>query len=101
MRENEQMRRMRREYRVAHNINDGYQSEVRKVMDAFTELKEAHQHQSLKIAVLERHIENLVLRSQIGESFISSAESALDVRENESSVLIASRVQEAEDIDHI
>nr|XP_029715170.1 uncharacterized protein LOC115258871 [Aedes albopictus]XP_029735649.1 uncharacterized protein LOC115270331 [Aedes albopictus] len=101
MKESEQIRRIRREYRVAHNINDGYQAEVRKVVEAFAELKEAHQHQAVKITVLERHIENLALRSQIGESFISSAESALDVRENEFSAAIGSRVKDAEDVDHM
>lgn len=101
LRESEQIRRIRREYRIAHNVNDGYHAEVKKVVDALAELKEAHQHQGLMITALERHIENLALRSQIGESFISSAESALDARDNEFSASIASRVQDALDVDHM
>ncbi|XP_062562152.1 uncharacterized protein LOC134225808 [Armigeres subalbatus] len=101
MKENEQFQRIRREYRVAHNVNDGYQADIKKVMDAFTELKEAQQQQTVKLSVLERRLENLALRSQIGDSFISSAESAMNVRENEFSSMIASRVQDVEDVDHM
>ncbi|XP_053687333.1 uncharacterized protein LOC128736859 [Sabethes cyaneus] len=98
--EGEHIRRIRREYRVAHNINDGYHADVQKIMDAFTAVKNMHQEQTRQISVMERLLENLMLRSQLGESFISSAESALNVKESDFSGTISSKVQDAEDIDH-
>lgn len=99
--EGEHIRRIRREYRVAHNVNDGYHADVKKIMDAFTAIKDIHQEQTLRISALERLLENLMLRSQLGESFISSAESALNVKESEFSASISSKVQDAEDVDHM
>lgn len=101
IREGEHIRRIRREYRVAHNLNDGYLADVSKVMDAFTAIKEIHQEQTQRISTMERQLDNLMLRSQLGESFISSAETALNVKESEFSASIASKVQDAEDMDHV
>ncbi|XP_055524587.1 uncharacterized protein LOC129718157 [Wyeomyia smithii] len=99
--EGEHIRRICREYRVAHNINDGYQEDVKKVMDAFRAIKEVHQSQTLQISASERHLDNLMLRSQLGESFISSAELAVNVKESDFSTSISTRVQDSEDIDHM
>lgn len=101
IKEGEHIRRIRREYRVAHNVNDGYHADVKKLMEAFTAVKEIHQEQTLRIAALERLLENLMLRSQLGESFISSAESALNVKESEFSASMSSKVQDADDVDHM
>ncbi|XP_065083233.1 uncharacterized protein LOC135705427 [Ochlerotatus camptorhynchus] len=101
IKEGEHIQRIRREYRVAPNVNDGYHADITKIMDAFTAVKEIHQEQTQRISALERLLENLMLRSQLGESFISSAESALNVKESEFSASISSRVQDAEDVDHM
>ncbi|XP_065084054.1 uncharacterized protein LOC135706370 [Ochlerotatus camptorhynchus] len=101
IKEGERIQRILREYRVAHNVNDGYHADITKIMDAFTAVKEIHQEQTQRISALERLLENLMLRRQLGESFISSAESALNVKESVFSASISSRVQDAEDVDHM
>lgn len=99
--EGEHIQRIRREYRVAHNLNNSYHADVENVMDAFIAIKEIHQEQTQRISTLERLLDNLMLRSQVGESFISSAETALNVKESEFAAFISSKVQDAEDVDHV
>lgn len=90
-----------RNFSMAHSVNHGYQDDVLAIRRSFDQLERMVTNVNSGMKLLKKHIESLESRAALGDSFLSAAEQAVLVEETDFSASLASKVTDAEDLDHM
>ncbi|XP_055527988.1 uncharacterized protein LOC129720533 [Wyeomyia smithii] len=90
-----------RNFSMAHSVNQGYQDDVLVIRRSYDQLEGMLSNVNKGMKLLKNQIELMESRAAMGESFISAAEQAVLVDETSFSASLASKVIDAEDVDHM
>lgn len=89
-----------RNFSVAHCVNHGYHDDILAIRHSYDQLETMLSDVTMGMKLLKKHIESLESRAALGESFLTAAEQAVLVEENNFSASLASNVADADDVDH-